>query len=424
MNIPQTHSKAPSENNDPPDPERDGDRPETRSDESNSRQKVRIVRLVEACQNQSPVHGLQFLLKNDYHGFFIRLPLGFHASVRRERIVEAPAPSLRATQPSFSVGALYNIPSVEFLQVRDDNLGELAIGQTTSAFEFGDFVLSPEFRHGSDDRVQEFYALEVGRIVLRPQNQAVANRTPHHMTGSGPSSPAKSFTSQDGSQTFLISHLSIDDLYIEEGRLGPSETLAPSLIIDKTFTEPQDATEAQDASKLQAASVSKAMEEIEAKNLDPMNFKQHCPAVYEIMAIARVRVTTHLTDPIIEDHFRKKYGSKTDKRTYKSPLGNNNRARFAAQISRANFESRSKGLWQILAPSRIGSETFIQQDSYSTTLKLIMTIASRWVESDRSKQTFEKILGDFDLEIGHQDAPAGKITWLVVGHFDFGSTRR
>lgn len=354
-----------------------------------------VIRLVDACQGGNAFHGLCCLLENQYQGFFVRLPMGFKACFASTK----PG----SKQRTFDVSFLNDLASVEFLQLKADNLLEIASGQTTNAMEFGDYVLQPMFRQRDEDDPDRFCSRKVERIILRPKIKAVAERTPLHTTGSGTSGAAKTVDFKSGDERYLFANLSVGDLYIAKGALR----FTPALDGDAQYEAQGEASAAEFPPAVEAGST----------EFDPLNFKKHCPAVYEIMEIALERVSSSCIDSAIKTRLQEKYGDKNGKRRYESVLGNGKRADFASRISRTNYKIPEGSHLSAAVLENIGKEAFIQQKSYSQALKLVMTIAKKWVEAGMSENVIHEILQDLNLETNHQGDVAGNIVWLVTGEY-------
>ena len=373
--------------------------------ESSNLNFIRLISLSEACLGQDPLLAIRFLYQQHYYDFFVEVPrtLSVWRYMQHEESV--------AHLPSRSHQVSRRVDSVSFVQIGWKALEELLDGEPTNVFEFGACALAKKVDR--KDESPQFLILDYGMTFLRPMDAKSAPRIPLLSHSTTRSHAAKSTNPATGDETFLIANLSVGDLFIVEGSLlvNQESTGAERLPDEQVEVlrpgRSDSPRSVEDRDDRQAAPQ-------ESQVLDPLNFAEHCPAVYLLMQIAKRRIAEPKTDAVVLADLSDPQKSLWPV-AYATHFGNDGRKALASHVTRANFTSNSKIYGDRFYKEPIDDDPFIREGNYSHTLQLILSIAKRWVQSDRSDEQLRKILRRARLESEARDDFGDMMSWLILG---------
>ena len=258
---------------------------------SASREWHRLIPLTEACGGQDPTGAIRFLLRQGYLGFFLEVPYGATVFQQYDRVGVAGPHELKI--PLTPETLTPEICSATHVQLEIPNLEELALGRSTNPLQFRGCLFS---KHQETPGItKEYLFISYDRTFLRPRDPDKKSSIPVFTTSTGRAVFARSDNLETGRTSFLIANVTADDLHIVEGSLTVP---LPSLEEDDGFLGNGEPIDKDDRSPAEPPNMGSWPFEIEVN--DPFNFKERCPAVYELMQIASVRSRTPMPDEDVQ----------------------------------------------------------------------------------------------------------------------------
>lgn len=393
------------------------------SNEYPNNRSIDVIRLIDAYKELSPADAIALLLFNRYYGFFVEIP--HPAIVYKEYFRNVPTES-----PQLRIPAEHSIVSASYVQLGPENVHELAAGKLTNAFEFKGCLNAKQLDSRNDP--QQYFFQEHEKTLLRPRARQRLDRVPLFTSATGSMSFARSEDPVSGKRSFLIANISAADLFIDA--TFASLATPPMAVADEEqlLAEPTDSeNQSQEPPPMAVADEEQLFAELtdsenqsqdprpdgddwpfDAEIKAPHNFKELCPVVFEAMQIAQFRANDPMDDERVAYLLRKRHPKK-----YKSPLGDKKRLTLLAEITRPDYRPKPQLAWKKHAFASADADAFIDQDCYSATLRLLMTVARRWVKSGATDESFKQAMKDRHFEVGLQGELAGQFSWIITGRY-------
>ncbi len=368
------------------------------SNEYPNNRAIEVIRLIDAYKELKPADAIAFLLCNRYYGFFVEIP---HSAI----LYEQYARSVPAQSPQLRIPAESPIDSASYIQLGPENVNELTEGRSTSAFEFKGCLNTK--KRDSIREPKQYIFRKYEMTLLRPKARQRLDRVPLFTSATGNMSFARSEDPVSGKRSFLIANISAADLFIDA--TFASLATPPVAVADEEqlLAEP---TDSENPSQEPQPALDDWPFNIEVE--DPYNFEKLCPIVFEAMQIAQNRAIHPRNDVEVASFLLKRHPNE-----YATALGDKKRLHFLAALTRPEYKPNPRLAWKKNALASSDADEFTARDCYSSMMRLLVTVAKKWVESDLTDEGFKQAMKDRHFEVGDQGALAGQFSWIITGRY-------